>query len=126
MRKVSGRREKRLWRLIAADLAVRKACIPSRLKQHYLGLKFLDHPPYDGVERRQVNRRNIPKQPVIEPLVLVPQDVSNSDDRLPWCLTISSEKARRQRLRRFGNDLRRAFNSPAMNIAPDTARRTVP
>jgi hypothetical protein len=79
--------------------------------QENLDIKLLDHSPHDRLQSGQVNCRNFPKLPVIKPLVLVPQDVSDPDDGLPRSVTMPNQKVGRQRLSRLRDDLGGALDA---------------
>lgn len=60
---------------------------------------------------------DLPEPFVIKPLVLVPQHISNADDRFPWSLAVSGYKFGRQCACCFGNDLCGTFDRAAVKIA---------
>jgi hypothetical protein len=78
--------------------------------------ELLQHLLNDGFKSGQVNCRDFPELPVIKALVLVPQDVPDADDGLPWPVIMTVQKIRRQRPRRFRYYLCSALDSAAVNV----------
>jgi hypothetical protein len=82
-----------------------------------LSFKLRNHPSHDGFERGQMNRCDFPKLLIVKVLVLVPQDISERNDRGPRCLVIPSQVISAECLRSLGNNLRCPLDRPAVNIA---------
>jgi hypothetical protein len=71
---------------------------------------------HDRLQSRQVNCRDFPKLLVVEALVLVPQDVADSDNGSPWCIRVFGEVIQRQCFRSLRNDLYGTFYCGACSL----------
>jgi hypothetical protein len=83
----------------------------------HVSADFSQHLRHDRLQLGQVNCHDLPKLLVVEALVLVPQDIADSDNGVPRRIGVFGQVIRRQRFRRFRNDLHGTFHRAAMHVA---------